>query len=311
MAFSIAVASGKGGTGKTTVAVSLFNILASKAGRTVHLVDCDVEEPNDGLFFPAKQLINREQVHKTVPVIDTEKCTFCRRCADYCEFNAIVVIPTAGYAAVNNSLCHSCGACLVACEEDAISEVQDPIGDITNYDTGAGGTLAEGRLLIGSAMQTMLIRELKKRVQDQRTRAGETDAAINPGSHGKQQAFSIEIFDAPPGTSCPVVETFADTDYVVLVAEPTPFGLHDLKLTVVILQEMEKPFGVVVNKAGIGEREIYRYLAEEKIVLLGEIPYSRTFAQEYAKGTIHDRLPDGFREALEQIADGVMKYATP
>lgn len=289
MAYSIAVASGKGGTGKTTVAVSLFQLLYNALNGSVQLIDCDVEEPNDGLFFPEKQQVGHAMISKKLPVIDKDKCTYCRRCAEYCEFNAIVILPTANFAEINADLCHSCGACLVACNDNAISEIPEPIGEVTRFDTGDGASLLEGKLKIGSSMQTMLIRELK--------------AGVPTGS-------AVNIYDAPPGTSCPVVETIADADFVVLVSEPTPFGLHDLKLTVAILKEMNKPFGVVVNKAGLGNREIYDYLKTINAQLLGEIPFSKTFAQQYSKGSILNDIPTEIREQMDSIASSVMKTIT-
>jgi MinD superfamily P-loop ATPase len=287
MAYSIAVASGKGGTGKTTVAVSLFQLLFRELDGSVQLIDCDVEEPNDGLFFPEKQQAGHAVISKKLPVIDKEKCTYCRRCADYCEFNAIVVLPTAHFAEISADLCHSCGACLVACNDNAISEIPEPIGEVTRFTTGNGAMLVEGKLKIGSSMQTMLIRELKA---------------------GVSAATAVNIYDAPPGTSCPVVETIADADFVVLVTEPTPFGLHDLKLTVAILREMNKPFGVVINKAGLGNREIYGYLKSVNAPILGEIPFSKAFAQQYSKGTILNDIPAEVREQMESITAEVMKY---
>ena len=133
MSYSIAVASGKGGTGKTTVSVSLYNLLSEQLDGNVQLIDCDVEEPNDLLFFPEPELVNSNTIYKNLPVIDTDKCTYCRRCVEYCEFNAIVVIPTAEFAEINAGLCHSCGACLVACEDNAISETKDEIGEVNSY----------------------------------------------------------------------------------------------------------------------------------------------------------------------------------
>lgn len=301
MYHSIAIASGKGGTGKTTIAVGLYNVLAGKVGTDktsfdeafdhtydvtdVVLTDCDVEEPNDKLFFDQLELKDAFEISKKVPVISKSKCTYCRKCAEYCEFNAIVVLPPAEYTAVNNDLCHSCGACLVACEYDAISEVDEHIGHVNTFaDSNGKITLNEGRLKIGSTMQTMLIRETKKRVK---------------------QTDGLEIFDAPPGSSCPVVETIADTDYVVLVAEPTPFGLHDMMLMVEILQEMEMPFGIVKNKAGLGDRSIYEYIQKNQLTLLAEIPFSREFAQVYASGDMR-KTPPIIQNTFNQVAEKIM-----
>ena len=302
MRYSIAVASGKGGTGKTTVSVSLYNLLSEQLDGNVQLIDCDVEEPNDILFFQSPELVNSNTIYKNLPVIDTEKCTYCRKCVEYCEFNAIVVIPTAEFAEINAGLCHSCGACLVACEDNAISETIDEIGEVNSYrvtngsdmtnesDTMKGSGIMEGKLKIGSTMQTMLIRALKK--------------SVPPVS-------GLTIYDAPPGTSCPVVETIVDTDFVVLVTEPTPFGLHDLRLMVSIIKEIGKPYGVVINKAGLGNDEIYNYLEEQGSTILGEIPYNREFATGYAKGSILTAIPKPVRDQLERIAGTILKQMRP
>ncbi len=283
MAYKIAIASGKGGTGKTTVAVNLFHQLAKKGVQTL-LVDCDVEEPNAGLFLNDKQERFSEKVCQWIPEIDENQCTFCGRCQDWCEFNAIVIIPSKQFVQVDESLCHSCGACSVACKDNAIKEKASEIGCISVYDTGFGEGLYEGRLKVGSSMQTMMIKELKKSLK------GKAD---------------IIIFDSPPGTSCQVVETVSDCDYVVLVAEPTPFGLHDLKLMVVLLQQMKKSFGVVINKAGLGDDKIYAFLKKEGIETLSEIPFDRSFASNYAKGDFLNDQASEIQSAIHILAEQV------
>jgi len=280
--YKIAIASGKGGTGKTTVSVNLFHILSTSEKKAVHLVDCDVEEPNDLIFFNKAKKVEENEIFQLIPEIHKGKCTFCRKCVEYCEFNAIVIIPPAKFAEVNADLCHSCGACLIACHEEAIREIPKSIGKVSVYDVNAGNKLVEGKLKIGSAMQTMLIRELKKRVP------GEQD---------------IILYDAPPGTSCPVVETVCDADYVILVSEPTPFGLYDLKIMVELLKEMHKPFGLIVNKAGLGNEEIYRFLEQESIELLGEIPFQRDYAACYARGNLLNNIPIEIRNSYIQIIE--------
>ncbi len=282
MPYKIAIASGKGGTGKTTVAVSLFHYFHETRGVTVQLVDCDVEEPNDILFFP--DAINRQvdDVYQRIPEIDTDKCTYCRKCVEYCEFNAIVVIPPVKFAEVNASLCHSCGACLVACPHGALTETPWPIGKVNYYITPRDEDIIEGELAIGSAMQTMLIKDVKKR-----------------GSTEKD----LLIYDAPPGTSCPVVETISDADYVILVAEPTPFGLHDLKLMIALLEEIKKPFGLVINKAGLGNNTIYEFVGEKEIDLLGEIPFSREFASSYADGNLSHEIPEEIKNSYLKVIE--------
>ncbi|MEN8155691.1 MAG: ATP-binding protein [Bacteroidota bacterium] len=281
----IAVASGKGGTGKTTVAVNLFHQIANDHTAKVELVDCDVEEPNDHLFFEGLEVRKEKQATQLIPTIDNDKCTYCRKCAEWCEFNAIVVIPPAKFAEVNPSLCHSCGACIVACEHGAISENPEEIGVMRTCNTGNNGILTDGSLKIGSAMQTMLIKQVKEQVSDDN---------------------EVVIFDAPPGTSCPVVETVSDSDYVILVTEPTPFGLHDLKLTVELLKEINKPFGVVVNKAGLGDRKVYDYLEEEQIEMLGEIPFQLDYASLYAKGELLKHIPEDVEPVYRAIAEKVL-----
>ncbi len=265
MSFKIAIASGKGGTGKTTVSVNLFKWIIQHWTEKVQLVDCDVEEPNDHIFLPEYLLSHQQEVTQLIPKIDLNNCTFCRKCVDWCEFNAIVVIPPVQFAEVNNSLCHSCGACLIACEDDAMIEYPHPIGKANFYKNGNGSGLLEGVLKIGSSMQTMLIGEIKKLADSE---------------------AEVIIFDSPPGTSCPVVESVADSDYVILVTEPTPFGLHDLKLTVDLIRELKIDFGVIVNKSGLGTDDIYEYLENENIELLGKIPFDKEYASNYAKGDL-------------------------
>jgi MinD superfamily P-loop ATPase len=276
----IAVASGKGGTGKTTVAVSLFHLWEKIRGSEVHLVDCDVEEPNDALFFSSLRVLEQKQVHQYIPEIDPSVCTFCKKCVEWCEFNAITIIASRKFTEVEASLCHSCGACLVACPENAFIEKPHPLGVITHYEAENGSLFTEGRLEVGSAMQTMLIKELKKEAK---------------------QNGNITILDSPPGTSCPVVETVSDADYVILVTEPTPFGLHDLKITIELMNELQKPFGVVVNKAGLGSGEVYTFLKEKNIELLGEIPFSREFAQLYSAGELLNNIPEELENIYRKI----------
>ncbi|HYX07141.1 MAG TPA: ATP-binding protein [Bacteroidales bacterium] len=291
MAYKIAIASGKGGTGKTTVSVNLFHLLNQRFGGKVQLVDCDIEEPNDVLFFPGAEKTMDKDVFQLIPVIDTEKCSFCRKCATWCAFNAIVVIPPVQFAEVNASLCHSCGACSVACPENAISEKPEPVGKITEYNANGHFKISEGRLHIGSAMQTMLIRELKKQ-------------------ENKDQ--EIVIYDAPPGTSCPVVETVSDADYVILVTEPTPFGLSDLRLMVDLLQELGRTYGVVINKAGLGSPSVYDYLKKTGIELLGEIPFSESYAASYAAGNLFEEIPNevtlSYQPVIEKLEQKILVH---
>ncbi len=286
MSFKIAIASGKGGTGKTSISVCLQHFIKNQLTDKIQLVDCDVEEPNDLLFFPNAKKKKAHKLTQLVPVIDKSKCTFCRKCADYCEFNAISIIPSASIVHVNSNLCHSCGACLVACEHDAIKETELPIGQINFYQEENHIKLIEGELKIGSAMQTMVIKELKKYVDT---------------------ANKIILYDAPPGTSCPVVETISDVDFIILVSEPTPFGLHDLKLMVELIKELNKPFSVIINKVGLGNHDIYDYLKLEQIDILGEIPFTQNFATQYAKGELLNNIPEDISDEFEKITNRLKK----
>ncbi len=289
MPFKIAVASGKGGTGKTTVAINLFQYISKELTPKIQLIDCDVEEPNDILFFPDAKINSDQPATQSIPTIDNNKCTYCRKCVEWCEFNAIVVIPPVGFAEINTSLCHSCGACSVACEFEAISEKPEEIGTIKHYNLGRRGIISEGRLKIGSAMQTLLIKQVKQQALED---------------------VDVIIFDAPPGTSCPVVETVADADYIILVTEPTPFGLYDLKLMVELIKDLAIPFGVIINKAGLGDQKVHDYLAEEDIETLAEIPYSREYASQYAKGDIFENIPGEIKTQYKSIIQKLLVKST-
>ncbi|MDX8339836.1 ATP-binding protein [Draconibacterium sp. IB214405] len=276
----IAIASGKGGTGKTTVSVSLYYFLSEKYNNRVQLIDCDVEEPNDLLFFPHAKIETEKKVFTLVPELDNDKCTYCKKCVEWCEFNAISIVQRLKFAEVNYELCHSCGACFEACSFDALRQIENPLGSISNYRTTFGAGISEGRLEIGSAMQTELIKKVKKQADSEQ---------------------QIPLLDAPPGTSCPVVETVATADYVILVTEPTPFGLHDLKITVELLKEINKPFGVIVNKANLGNDDVYLFLEENNIPLLGKIPFSKAYAENYSRGELFENIPEEVEKAYQSI----------
>lgn len=290
--FKIAVASGKGGTGKTTVSLMLMLYLKKILNPSVHIVDCDVEEPNDRLFYKELNTIHQEEVNQLIPFIDTNRCTFCGLCSEYCEFNAISIIKSVQHAEVRNDLCHSCGACSVACKFDAIIEKPEAIGTVSSYRLPCDGILWEGRLKVGSSMQTMLIGDLKSKVSNN------TD---------------FIIYDAPPGTSCSVVETISDCDFVVLVTEPTPFGFYDLKLMIQLVEDLKIPFGVVINKAGIGDGEVYHYLEKKGIPILTEIPFDKIYASNYAEGALHENIPEKIDERYRVLVDNLKilkrKYA--
>lgn len=264
----ISIASGKGGTGKTMIATSLT--LALKEKYSVELLDCDVEEPNDSIFI--KPDINRlNPVTIPVPEIDEERCTYCGKCAEVCAYNAIAVIQ--GNILVFPELCHGCGACSYLCPEDAINEKGKEIGVIERGNSD-GVVFVQGKLSIGQPMAPPIIREVKK-------------------LSGGQE---ITIIDASPGTSCPVVEAIKDSDFCLLVTEPTPFGLNDLRLAVETVRKIDLPFGVLLNRVGTGDNKTQEYCQEENIPILMTIPLDKRIAGMYSRGiTLVEGMPE-YRE---------------
>jgi MinD superfamily P-loop ATPase len=288
----IAVASGKGGTGKTTIAVSLA--LAS-SGR-VQLLDCDVEEPNAGLFLSQRD-VRESAITVPVPVIDAEKCTACGACASFCEFNAIVHIGTT--VMVFPELCHSCGGCALTCSVEAIREEPSAIGTLTESNVPRDGLPAiafyQGLLTIGKAMSPPVIRAVKDcSVKD---RAGKSSAT------GKGDADTMTIIDAPPGTSCPMGTAVTGADYVILVTEPTPFGLHDLDLAVETVRKMGLPFGVIINRSDSGDDRVVSYCAKESIRVLMQIPEDRRIAHGYSEGKPLVESAPEYRRKFETLAE--------
>jgi MinD superfamily P-loop ATPase len=251
----ISVASGKGGTGKTTIAV---NLALSLSKGNVQLIDCDVEEPNAHIFLsPTIQQVS--SVGIPVPRIDESKCTYCGKCAKVCEYHAIAVILE--NVLVFDELCHGCGACSYLCPEKAIFEVEREIGMIQEGSAN-GIPFVNGVLNVGEPMASPLIRKTKEKIQKEK----------------------IVILDAPPGTACPVIETVKGSDFCLLVTEPTPFGLNDLELAVGMLEKLGIRTGVVINKADIGDRTVWDYCDSQNIPILMEIPMDRQIAESYSRG---------------------------
>jgi len=281
----IAIASGKGGTGKTTVAVNLALSLPGP----VQLLDCDVEEPNCHLFLKP-DIQRQEAVGVPVPVVDPELCDLCGECGRICQFNAIVALKTRPL--VFPELCHGCGGCHRICPREAIHEENRPIGDLI-FGHRDGVTFVQGRLQIGQAMSPPLIRAVKK--------AADSDALC--------------IIDSPPGTTCPVITAIRDSDYVVLVTEPTPFGLHDLRLAVETCRALGLPCGVVINRCDSGDERVTAYCRDEAIPVLLEIPDDRRIAEAYSRGTpAVDVLPElrrEFQRLMKNIRDRIAGTPTP
>jgi MinD superfamily P-loop ATPase len=280
----ISVASGKGGTGKTTIATSLATVL----GPGAQLVDCDVEEPNCHILmrpvFETSELITIP-----VPVVDSDKCTLCEKCGEVCRYSAIVVI--AQQVLVFPEMCHGCGGCWLLCPEQAIREGSRELG-IRERGFAGSVEFLHGRLRIGEAMSPPLIRAVKQ--------------WIDPNK--------VAVLDAPPGASCPVIHSVMGSDFVILVTEPTPFGLHDLRIAVDALTPLGIPLGVLVNRSDVGDRKVQEYCTEKGIPVVGEIPHGRNIAEGYARGQLlieaEPRYAPVFVEMYEHIVELVVSHDT-
>ncbi|RKZ32499.1 (4Fe-4S)-binding protein [bacterium] len=270
----IAVASGKGGTGKTTVATGLAYIISEK-GIPVSYLDCDVEEP-DGHIFLKPEIETEKPVGVLVPKVDLNKCKNRRRCGEVCQYGAIVNARKT--VLTFPELCHSCGGCSLACPENAITEVIRETGTIRE---GVSGRIRfiEGRMNIGEVRSIPVIKEVKKR-------------CLTDG---------ITIIDAPPGTSCPVIETVRGTDFVILITEPTPFGLNDLKLAIGMIRQLSLPFGVVINRYQSGFSEAEDFLLSERIPVLSRIPFDRKIAIAYSQGKLIPQAVSEIKESFVEI----------
>lgn len=289
----ITVASGKGGTGKTTVAVSLTLSLVpderEEAGcaRPVHplFLDCDVEEPNAGLFL-RPDIRERRDAGVMIPAVDMETCIYCGRCAEVCQYHAVAVVGEK--VLVFPELCHGCGSCSLNCPTEAIDEVLHVIGTVERGWAGAV-EFAQGTMNVGQPMAVPIIRQLKQWVIPA-DGGGVADADVEP-DHLPDRPI---ILDAPPGTACPVVESMRGTDFVLMVTEPTPFGLHDLRLAVEVARdELGLPVGVVVNRDGVGDQGVDEYCAAEDIPILMRIPLERYIAEAYSEGqALVEALPE-------------------
>jgi MinD superfamily P-loop ATPase len=250
----ISIASGKGGTGKTMVATNL----ALAIGSDVQLLDCDVEEPN-AHFFINPFFQETKTIFTPVPEVDEEKCSFCGKCSKICQFKAIALVNET--VLVFNELCHSCGGCMEVCPENAITEKGRELGIIQKGHRN-GIEFIHGKLRVGEAMSTPLIKTVRS----------------------YQRPDKLTIIDAPPGTSCPVIASVKDTDFVLLVTEPTPFGLYDLKLAVGAVEILNIPCGLVINRCNMGNDKVKEYADAMNLPILMEIPFDRRIAEAYSRG---------------------------
>jgi MinD superfamily P-loop ATPase len=266
----ICIASGKGGTGKTTVATNL----AVSLGNGVQLLDCDVEQPNAHLFLKPEITVS-EKITTPVPEVDTDKCDYCGKCGEICQFSAITVV--AEYVLTFPELCHSCEGCMMVCPQGAISKANRELGVLEKGKSGSVD-FVHGRMRITEAMSPPLIEAVKEQM--------DTD--------------KIVILDAPPGTSCPVITTLKGSDVAVLVTEPTPFGLNDLRLAVGAVRTLEIPMGIVINRCDAGDDGVLRYAEAENIPVLMEIPDEREIAEAYSRGVM---MVDAFPEMKEKFRD--------
>ena len=280
----IAISSGKGGTGKTTVATNLAYV-ASQNGRSVGYLDCDVEEPN-GAIFLKPEVTSTAPVHVSIPKVDLEKCIGCGKCGEICQYSAIVAMKK--NVLVFPELCHGCAGCWLVCPSGAITESHRTTGDL--YFGRAGGVqFVQGLLNIGEVMSPPVISAVKAHAPD----------------------VDLLIVDSPPGTSCPVIESVRGADYVLLVTEPTPFGLNDLRLAVDMVRALAIPFGVIINRADVGDDETQTYCRQENIEILAKIPDDRAVAEAYSRGELASEAIPEYRAMFVQLLNDAVKEVAP
>lgn len=274
--YKIAVLSGKGGTGKTTVSSNL-----AKIQKSIY-VDCDIEEPN-GYLFLKPEIDKVKDVNVMIPSIDYDKCTLCGECTKACRFGALMRLTKK--ILVFDHLCHSCGACYEICPYNAIREIPKKIG-IVRIGRSDDIDFIDGKLNIGEASGVPIIKEIKDLIKD-------TDKSV--------------IIDSPPGTSCSVIHSVEGSDYCLLVTEPTPYGLHDLKLAVELVKELHLPFAVIINKSGELDSIIEDYCKKENISVIAKIPFKKEYAESYSKGNLLIEEDDEIRQTFKNLSQRLME----
>jgi len=285
----IAVASGKGGTGKTTVSSSLVSIW----DLPVIAMDLDVEEPNLHLFLNP-EFTGRRTARMEIPEVDQSLCNLCGKCSELCQFKAISLM---GKVLMTfPEMCHGCGGCIAICPEKALTPASRELGEISWGHKGDTEFLM-GRLRIGEAMSPPLMRQVKERLSEMQETSSTTETPKDV------------IIDAPPGVPCPAINAVMDSDVIVLVTEPTPFGVYDMKLAHEAFTPMNKPMGVVVNRAGLGNSEIYEYCKAKNLDILAEIPYDRQIAEAYANGIIISESSDKMKQIFTELAEKIKQKA--
>ncbi|MCD6585334.1 MAG: ATP-binding protein [Desulfobacteraceae bacterium] len=285
----IAIASGKGGTGKTTVASSLLSVWEAP----VIAMDLDVEEPNLHLFLKPT-ITGKRTANMEIPKVDDTLCSKCGKCGELCQFKAISLMGEV--LMIFPEMCHGCGGCIAICPEGALTTEFRELGEVTWGHSGRAEFLM-GRLRVGEAMSPPLMRVVKEKLEEM------MDTVSN------DEISKDVIIDAPPGVSCPAINAVMDSDVILLVTEPTPFGFYDMKLAHEAFSPMGKPMGVIVNRAGLGNNDVYDYCAEKKLEIMAEIPYDRQIAETYARGSIISESSDEMKQLFISLAEKIKQTA--
>ncbi|MBE9488519.1 MAG: ATP-binding protein [Bacteroidetes bacterium] len=282
----IAIASGKGGTGKTLVATNLFQLFLDE-NIDATLIDCDTEVPNSSLFFKTKEK-ERWGVEEIRPVINEDKCIYCGKCADNCTFNAILCIAPQKRITLLKDLCHGCGACLIDCEYDAIKSSKVITGETSRCEYMDKSNIFEGRMYVKNNSSVPTIKNTIK--------------------HATEYPSRFYLLDSPPGTSCPFIHTAIRSDFVIIVTEPTPFGLSDLNQTMSTLKRLEIPFGVIINRSDLGDKYLAQDLKDNGVNVICSIPFSKDIAKSYAQGHLVFNLSEEIKSYFTQIKNFILDY---